>query len=102
MDLSTQRARLSPVELARLAADHGGLFMVAHAFTPHKSLYGTCASRLSDVFGEAARKLVDGIELGLSADTDMADRIAELSNYTFTSNSCLLYTSPQSHSHSSD
>ncbi len=87
MDLSTQRARLSPVELARLAADHGGLFMVAHAFTPHKSLYGTCASRLSDVFGEAARKLVDGIELGLSADTDMADRIAELSNYTFTSNS---------------
>lgn len=87
MDLSTQRARLSPAELARLAADHGGLFIVAHAFTPHKSLYGTCASRLSDVFGEAARKLVDGIELGLSADTDMADRVGELSNYTFTSNS---------------
>jgi uncharacterized protein (TIGR00375 family) len=87
MDLSTQRARLSPVELARLAADHGGLFIVAHAFTPHKSLYGTCARRLSDVFGEAARKLVDGIELGLSADTGMADRVGELSNYTFTSNS---------------
>ncbi|MGI6540288.1 MAG: endonuclease Q family protein [Bacillota bacterium] len=87
MDLSTQRARLSPVELAQLAADSGGLFLVAHAFTPHKSLYGTCAHRMSEVFGEDVRKLVDGVELGLSADTDMADRIGELSHYTFTSNS---------------
>lgn len=87
MNLSTQRARISPLEIAKLAADHGGLFIVAHAFTPHKSLYGTCATRLSEVFGEASRKVVHGIELGLSADTDMADRIEELSHYTFLSNS---------------
>ena len=87
IDLSTQKSRLTPEQLARLVGDMGGLFVVAHAFTPHKSLYGTCAGRIADVFGEEARRLVEAVELGLSADTGMADRIAELASYTFLSNS---------------
>jgi uncharacterized protein (TIGR00375 family) len=87
IDLSTQKTRLAPEQLARLVGDMGGLFVVAHAFTPHKSLYGTCARRIDDVFGEEARRLVTAMELGLSADTGMADRIAELASYTFLSNS---------------
>ncbi|MCR4426060.1 MAG: endonuclease Q family protein [Firmicutes bacterium] len=87
MNLSTQRANMGARELAAATRRHDGLFVVAHAFTPHRSLYGTCARRLSDVFLGQERELVDGVELGLSADTDMADRIAELRDYTFLSNS---------------
>jgi len=87
IDLSTQKARLTPEQLARLVGDMGGLFIVAHAFTPHKSLYGTCARRITEVFGAEARRMVSAVELGLSADTSMADRIAELASYTFLSNS---------------
>ena len=87
IDLSTQKTRLTPEQLARLVGDMGGLFVVAHAFTPHKSLYGRCARRITDVFGAEARRQVAAVELGLSADTSMADRIAELASYTFLSNS---------------
>ena len=87
IDLSTQRTRLLPRHVAQLASDTGGLFVIAHAFTPHKSVYGTCAHRIADVFGDESRRLVAGVELGLSADTQMADRIEELASYTFLSNS---------------
>ncbi len=87
IDLGTQKTRLLPQQLAQLATDVGGLFVVAHAFTPHKSIYGTCARRMADVFGDACRTLVAAVELGLSADTQMADGIEELADYTFVSNS---------------
>lgn len=85
--LSTQRARLEPLYLAELTTDLGGLFIPAHVFTPFKSVYGTCARRMKEVFGSGAPSLISGIELGLSADTAMADSIGELGGYTFVSNS---------------
>src|SRR5699024_1539711 len=57
----------------------------AHVFTPFKSMYGKGVTKsLTEVFDP---DLIDGIELGLSSDTDMADQIEELHNYTFLSNS---------------
>lgn len=86
IDLSTQRARLTGRELMSVAHSLGGVFMVAHAFTPHKSVYGNCASRLSDLFQDDVEKIC-ALELGLSSDTYLADRIEELKPISFISNS---------------
>lgn len=86
MDLSTQRATITSKELLAVADSLGGVFMVAHAFTPHKSAYGNCAPRLQDLFDGETEKLA-ALELGLSADTYLADRIEELTPISFISNS---------------
>lgn len=86
MDLSTQRATVTSKELMAAANSLGGVFMVAHAFTPHKSAYGNCATRLHDLFGNEIEK-VAALELGLSSDTYLADRIQELQPISFISNS---------------
>jgi uncharacterized protein (TIGR00375 family) len=86
LELSSQRCRLPARKLLRIAKDLGGLFIAAHAFTPHKSVYGACAARLPEMFGEETDR-IDAIELGLSADSHLADRIGELSAFTFLSNS---------------
>src|SRR5699024_4230036 len=50
-----------------------------------KSLYGKgVKTSLTDVFDP---ELIDGIELGLSSNTEMADHITELQQYTYVSNS---------------
>ena len=50
-----------------------------------KVLYGKGVHKsLTEVFNP---ELIDGIELGLSSDTNMADEIKELHTYTFLSNS---------------
>lgn len=95
LELSSQRCRVPARKLLRMARTAGGLFVPAHAFTPHKSPYGSCVRRLSEMFresvpGSAGVSPVYGlaaIELGLSADSYLADRIAELSSLTFLSNS---------------
>lgn len=84
--LSTQNVRLTAKELLHLTEDNGGLFVPAHVFTPHKGFYGICAPRLTDVFGAAADRIV-AVELGLSADSAMADRIDELADRAFLSSS---------------
>jgi len=84
VSLSSQRVRASGLELQREAAARGGLFIPAHIFTPHRSLYGSCADRLSDVLDP---DLVDAVELGLSADTAMAGLVPELDRYPFLTNS---------------
>ena len=86
MDLSTQRARLTSRELLTIARSLGGVFMIAHAFTPHKSVYGNCAKRISDLFGSRSDE-ISALELGLSSDSYLADRIDELKPITFISNS---------------
>lgn len=86
-ELSTQRATLSCKQLAALVAATGGVFVPAHAFTPHKSYYGNVAPRLSRVFGAAEAEAIVAVELGLSADTALADRITELEGKTFLTNS---------------
>ncbi|MBO8141004.1 MAG: TIGR00375 family protein [Firmicutes bacterium] len=86
IQLSSQRTRMRAKDLLDLAEGHGGFLVPAHVFTPHKGFYGACAPRLEDVFGaEAAR--VFAVELGLSADTAMADRLSELASRAFLSSS---------------
>ncbi len=76
---------LSGEDIAGIANDHGCLIGPCHAFTPWTSLYKSFDS-LKQCYG-ANTKHVTFLELGLSADTDMADRIAELQDLTFMSNS---------------
>jgi uncharacterized protein (TIGR00375 family) len=82
--LSSQRVRCSAHELQTFTRDLGGWFIVNHAFTPHKGLFGNCTATLSDMLDP---DLVTAIELGLSADTAMADRVRELARYTYVTNS---------------
>lgn len=86
LQLSSQRARMGARDLLQLAQDSGGLLVPAHVFTPHKGFYGACADRLADVF-DAAAEAIPAVELGLSADTAMADRVSELEQKTFLSSS---------------
>lgn len=87
INLSSQKARLSAGELQKIVEDLDGIHIPAHAFTPHKSYYGNCTDRLTKVYGEDGFKRVLAIELGLSADTFLADKISELKDKTFLSNS---------------
>lgn len=87
LELSSQRCRVPARELLRMSRAAGGIFVPAHAFTPHKSPYGSCVRRLADMFGEEGMAEIAAVELGLSADSYLADRIAELSQITFLSNS---------------
>ena len=85
VSLSTQRIYESGRKLQEYVHELGGLFIPAHVFTPFKSLYGSGVKRsLEEVF---AADLIDAIELGLSANTEMADQISELHRYTYLSNS---------------
>lgn len=83
--LSSQRVYISGRELQKKVKSLGGIFIPAHVFTPFKSLYGKGVKEsLSEVFDP---ELIDGIELGLSADTMMADQLSELHRYSFLTNS---------------
>lgn len=86
LTLSTQKAQVSVSELLNLSVLLEGIFCPAHAFTPHKGIYGALTPRLSNILGRDAAT-IKALELGLSADTDMADLIAETRNFTFLSNS---------------
>lgn len=86
LQLSSQQCGLPARELLRVCVDCGGTFVPVHCFTPHKSLYGACARRGEEVFGEDWGA-IPAIELGLSADSFLADRIGELAEKTFMSNS---------------
>lgn len=85
-NLSSQASGLTARELCDLALQHQAVFVPAHAFTPHKSIYGSCACRAADLLG-GYWDAIPAIELGLSADSSLADRLAELSGKTFLSNS---------------
>src|SRR5699024_10880191 len=83
--LSSQRYYGTAKELQYKVKELSGIFIPAHVFTPFKSLYGKgVRASLREVFDP---DLIDGIELGLSSDTQMADQIKELHDYTFVSNS---------------
>ena len=84
--LSSQRANISAYELIDIVEKHNGILIPAHCFTPHKSFYGNCTDRLEKIFREKYSK-VPAIELGLSADTNLADNITELEGKTFITNS---------------
>lgn len=85
INLSSQRFYGSGKELQKKTKELSGLFIPAHIFTPFKSMYGKGVDRtLTEVFEP---ELIDGVELGLSSDTDMADQIEELHKYSFLTNS---------------
>ncbi|WP_053367022.1 endonuclease Q family protein [Bacillus sp. FJAT-27245] len=85
INLSSQRIYTSGRSLQEKVKQLGGLFIPAHVFTPFKSLYGRGVSQsLKEVFDP---DLIDGIELGLSSDTNMADGLTELHRYPFLTNS---------------
>lgn len=83
--LSSQRYYGTAKDLQYKVKELSGLFIPAHVFTPFKSMYGKGVNTsLAEVFDP---DLIDGIELGLSSDTTMADQIVELHDYTYLSNS---------------
>ncbi len=84
--LSSQRADISAYELIDIVEKYNGVLIPAHAFTPHKSFYGNCTSKLERVFKEKYKK-IPAIELGLSSDTFLADKISELETKAFLTNS---------------
>ena len=86
MTLSSQRADISAYELVDIVKKYNGILIPAHAFTPHKSFYGNCTRRLERIFKEKYKDII-AIELGLSSDTYLADKISELENKTFLTNS---------------
>jgi len=72
-------------ELAVIAKDIDALIGPAHAFTPWTAMYAYHDS-LESCYGDLAG-YVSFVELGLSADTDFADKIQELHRLTFLTNS---------------
>lgn len=79
------RLHLSGAQIADYVIEAGGMLGPAHAFTPWTGMYAYHRS-LSECYKEKADQ-ISFVELGLSADTDYADRIAELSSKAFLSNS---------------
>ncbi|WP_077299588.1 endonuclease Q family protein [Virgibacillus pantothenticus] len=85
ISLSSQRFYGTAIELQRKVKELQGVFIPAHIFTPFKSLYGKgVLQSLTEIL---ASDLIDGVELGLSADTYMADQIKELHAFTYLTNS---------------
>lgn len=83
--LSSQRIYCDARTLQQKVKALGGLFIPAHVFTPFKSLYGKGVDKsLAEVLDPS---LIDGVELGLSSDTDMAAHISELNQFIFLTNS---------------
>ena len=76
------KTKLDGAELLDLAHDHDCLIGPAHAFTPWTGMYKSFDS-IYNCYG----KKPDFVELGLSADTDMADTIDELKDFVFLTNS---------------
>lgn len=87
VSLSSQNCRISAQEAFKIIDQTGGILIPAHAFTPHKSVYGNCVKRLGEMFNKSTLKKISAIELGLSANTEIADRLKELAQFTFLTNS---------------
>lgn len=82
--LSSQRIYVTARELQQEAIDRGGIMVPAHIFTPHKSVYGSCSPQMSDLLD---LDRLAAVELGLSADTEMAGYLSELDRFTLLTNS---------------
>jgi uncharacterized protein (TIGR00375 family) len=84
VNLSSQRLYVPSRELQDEITGRGGLLIPAHIFTPHKGLYGCAAERMAELFD---LERIAAVELGLSADSEMAGYISELDPYSFLTNS---------------
>lgn len=83
--LSTQKLRLSGNHWLEIVSDHNGIVLAAHAFTPHKGVYGNCVSQLKEMFTHPDK--IIGLELGLSADIHMAQSIKDTHSYPYIASS---------------
>lgn len=81
--LSSQKAFISILDWLEAVHVAEGIWLPAHAFTPHKGIYGNCCARLSKVLPEFPL----GLEIGLSADRRMARGLSELDEVVLFSNS---------------
>jgi len=84
VELSSQRVYASARTLQEEALARGGMLVPAHIFTPHKSVYGACTDRMAELLD---LDQVAAVELGLSADSEMAGYLSELERFTFVTNS---------------
>ncbi|WP_127585916.1 endonuclease Q family protein [Paenibacillus koleovorans] len=84
VELSSQRLYVTARELQREVIDRGGLLIPAHIFTPYKSVYGSAAPRMEQLLD---LQHIAAVELGLSADTEMAGCLSELDGIPFVTNS---------------
>lgn len=81
------RVNLNGEDLAGLVRDVGGLIGPAHAFTPFRSIFRENKhARLKSCYGKETPH-IHFLELGLSADSEMADCIPELRRLTYISSS---------------
>ncbi|HHY09063.1 MAG TPA: TIGR00375 family protein, partial [Firmicutes bacterium] len=83
--LSTQRLKTSADHWLEIVKKNRGVALAAHAFTPHKGVYGSCVSRLGEMFARPAD--LAGLELGLSGTTKMAAEVSDTHQYPYISNS---------------
>src|SRR4030042_3535719 len=78
---------LTPAEVVEMVTKLGGLIGPAHAFTPFKAIFRQGRYKTLRECFQGAEKHVSFLELGLSADTHIADQLSCLANVTFLSNS---------------
>ncbi|MFP4230191.1 MAG: TIGR00375 family protein [Candidatus Nanohaloarchaea archaeon] len=79
------RIKAGGEKIVETAKKHGALIGPCHAFTPYTAIYGKKDS-LEECYGEQTENL-DFLELGLSADSEMASRISDHEDLVFLSNS---------------
>ncbi len=90
------RVNLSPPELVDIISDEGAIIGPAHAFTPFKAIFRQNKFKtLKDCYQDATKNIFF-IELGLSANTHLADRLKCLKDVTFLSNSDAHSQNPRS------
>jgi len=87
INISSQNAHMTLEQLIRIASNFDAAIVPAHVFTPHKSLFGSCCRRLSHILSDQAIAKIAAIEIGLSADSLLADRLKELADFTLLTNS---------------
>ncbi|WP_298500510.1 TIGR00375 family protein [uncultured Methanobrevibacter sp.] len=76
------KTQLGGAEILEMVRDYDCLIGPAHAFTPWTGMY-----KSFDSIYDCYDKKPDFVELGLSADTFMADTVGELKDFPFLSNS---------------
>lgn len=90
------RVNLSPPVLVDTISGSGGIIGPAHAFTPFKAIFRQGKyETLKDCYQDSVKK-VYFLELGLSANTNLADKLEFLQNITFLSNSDAHSQNPRS------
>jgi PHP family Zn ribbon phosphoesterase len=81
------RVNLTPPELVEKILDCGAIIGPAHAFTPFKAIFRQKKYDTLKACYQEMTKNIYFLELGLSANTELADRLECLKNVTYLSNS---------------